>query len=130
MTIGKSSSKQEPELKFMSVFTDQDGLQIHEREHPDAEARFAMDLLRQHGVLMGTPAGEDSAGRAKIGIMPPAEVVSRALDISQAFHAEARKRGCMLLLPSTAEITEGVNEARKAATAAKEARREKAGADT
>lgn len=113
MTLAKSSSKQDPEIGYMVGFVDKEGLEINEREHPDAEARFAMQLLSHHGVLMGTPDGEDSAGRAKLDYLPPSEVVGRALDIAQTFYEEARKRGCMIQLPSREEIRDKIEEARE-----------------
>ncbi len=120
MTLPKSSSKQDPEFTYDTVFANTDSMMINEREHPDAEARFAMQLLSHHGVLMGTPDGEDSAGRQKLDYLPPAKVVGRALDIAQAFYVEARKRGCMLLLPTQTEKEKALAERKEAAERRKE----------
>jgi hypothetical protein len=67
---------------------------------PDAEARFAMQLLSTNGILMGDQAGEDSVGRAAMKPMEVGPLVQRAFDIAAEAYAQARKRGCMLLLPT------------------------------
>lgn len=57
------------------------------------EAVLAMKLLEQWGMATAESTGEDSAGRAKIALVSPGNLVTRAFDIATAFFAEARARG-------------------------------------
>ncbi len=75
-------------------------------EHLQFEARLATQLIERWGMVMGKPGGEDSAGRAKIDIMPVDELVTRACDAAQQAAAAFRVRGWVLELPSFEEAAE------------------------
>lgn len=44
------------------------------------EARFAMQLIERWGMVDAAPDGEDKAGRSKLRLLDPIEVVDRACD--------------------------------------------------
>ena len=44
--------------------------------------RLAITLVEKWGTVAGYDAGEDSVGRAKIGLMSPSDVVKRALEMA------------------------------------------------
>jgi hypothetical protein len=123
MPLPKSTGKIDPELRYSHDFLTGSDVRIGEREMPDAEARFAMQLLTTNGILMGDDGGEDSTGRARMKAMDVGPLVTRAFDIANEAYAQARDRGCMLLLPDDAEIKERAEAEREAAEAAKEERR-------
>ena len=78
------------------------GLSVHfeHSHHPGAVAQFAMQLLDSPGTLLiGTPIGEDSAGRTVYQPLPPAEAAKRALDIAEAFFDQAGSRGLLIEVP-------------------------------
>jgi hypothetical protein len=97
-------AKNKPELVFTESFR-HDGLTVSAwpEDMPNAEAAFAMELLRTNGLLMGDNAGEDSSGRSRMKPMNTEELVKRACDISEQLFAELRERGLMIKLPSHEE---------------------------
>lgn len=61
---------------------------INELKTPTPEGRFMLAILERWSMVQGVDGGEDSAGRAKINLMPVDELVDRAADISiKAFKA-------------------------------------------
>jgi hypothetical protein len=57
------------------------------------QAEMAWDLLRQNtAIIAGTDGGEDSAGRQKVRMQEPVELVARVFAIVDAFVATAEAR--------------------------------------
>lgn len=83
----------------VSGFRGETEIKICHTVHPDQEAHFAMHLMDHLGIAVATDDGEDSAGRHKLRLQTPDEVVQRACDIAQKAFAEFEKRGWMLALP-------------------------------
>lgn len=82
------------ELHTGDTFTNRSrSILIHHKIQYDARAAFAMNLLEKWGLVMGKEDGEDSAGRQKIKLMPPDEVVAHAFEISEQAFAEVNRRG-------------------------------------
>lgn len=52
---------------------------LHNRAVLGPRARAALEMATRWGMVQGYPDGEDSAGRAKLGLMPEADVVDRAI---------------------------------------------------
>ena len=77
----------------------------HQREQFEERARMAIDFVCRWGAVAGFPNGEDSAGRQKLRLMTPAELVARACSCADLLVGEAEKRGWATLLPSLEEIT-------------------------
>ena len=85
----------------------------HDTEAPCAEGRFALELIGRFGLIAGEPDGEDSAGRQKGAVMPVAEVVARACDLSRAAFDALRESGWMVKVPTIAECEELVKSKEK-----------------
>jgi hypothetical protein len=75
--------------------------------HPEAihthietpQAGLAVRICGNIAIAMGTPDGEDSAGRAKYKLMPADEVAERACAIAAAMFAQWAKRGWLVEVP-------------------------------
>lgn len=89
----------------------------------DREAEFALALVERWGLVAGVPEGEDSAGRAQLRLLTPAEVVARAFDCAKLAYAEAEKRGLVIDLPDLNEVNKEV-DAKNAARVKREAKEE------
>lgn len=73
---------------------------VHDTESLTAEARFAADILVRWAMVQGQAGGEDSAGRAKIDLMPIGETVERACDIAALAFSEFKGRGWLMDIPT------------------------------
>jgi hypothetical protein len=72
---------------------------VHQTEVACDTARMAFELISRWGMVAATPAGEDSAGRQRLRLQTPSELVDRAFVVADlAFH-EARRRGLMVRTP-------------------------------
>ena len=78
--------KQVPEI----VFWTEDYLRNRQKElksiiieYPTTKARMAAALLEKWGMVACLPDGEDSAGRQKLRLMTPHELVERATDVAE-----------------------------------------------
>lgn len=76
---------------------------IENTEMANAEAQFAMRMLERWGSVQGFDNGEDSAGRAKIGLMAVEKTVDRACNMANVAFKEFRERGWMLDVPTHEE---------------------------
>ena len=70
---------------------------------PGTKAKIATELLSRWGMVAGKPDGEDSAGRAKLALMPVEEVVTRAVEAADLAVNEMKKRGWFLEIPPQEE---------------------------
>ena len=67
-------------------------MDIKETQMPHPVAQFAMQLIERWGMIAGTPDGEDSAGRMKVRLLAPEEIVARACRTAEiAFEQFAHK---------------------------------------
>lgn len=64
------------------------------------EAHFAAVCIEKWGMVAGMPDGEDSAGRARIRLATPEEVVERAMTVAELFYRAARARGWTTKIPA------------------------------
>lgn len=94
-------------------------VKMYRTEMPSFEAELAFILLEKWGPVCAMPDGEDSAGRAKVRGMTPAETVQHAFDIASEAMRTAHARGLMVAIPDLNEINAEVD-------AKREAKREKA----
>ena len=83
---------------------------VHNRITLDPRASFALNCLEKWGLVMGSPDGEDSAGRAKGKIMPLDEVVARACDVADRAYSAFRDRGWVIALPSLQDFADAVKD--------------------
>lgn len=68
-------------------------------EVQDPIVTLAISMIERWGMIAGVEAGEDSAGRAKIRLATPEELVERAFTTATLVDAEARKRGLIYAAP-------------------------------
>ncbi len=66
---------------------------------PEFRALLAMELLGKWGLVAALPDGEDSAGRQKLKVHAPEDLVARACEIADRAYQEFCTRGWMLELP-------------------------------
>lgn len=85
-------------------------LVVHETEHLTVRGRAVLALLEKWGMVQGADNGEDSAGRAKIGLMPVQETVQRAVEMVNCAFKELEKREWILQAPTFSEMEEMVKE--------------------
>lgn len=62
-------------------------------------AALAQELLARWGMVSAVEDGEDSAGRAKVRLQGPQEMVMRACATAELAYQEFKKRGWVLDLP-------------------------------
>lgn len=82
----------------------------HDTEHLTAKARFACNLVERWGMVAARDDGEDSAGRHKIKLHSPTEVVSRAVEMTDALWVALRKEGWIEDIPTLEEIKKNLTE--------------------
>lgn len=73
-------------------------------EAPDEIATLATILIEKWGLVAAMPDGEDTAGRAKLRLPTPDELVNRAFDIAAKTYEVARARGLLISVPDLNEI--------------------------
>lgn len=64
-----------------------------------SEGALATEFVGRWGMVAATLDGEDSAGRAKLRLLTPEELVERALATSTLLYAELRIRGYLVPIP-------------------------------
>jgi len=70
------------------------------------EAAFACALVERWGMIASIADGEDSAGRSRLRLATPEELVERALAIAELTYREIRARGWGIECPLAAEEIE------------------------
>ena len=79
-------------------------LEQQQLEHAVREGRMATILIEKWGTVAADTDGEDSAGRSKLRLQTPEEIVQRACDTAALACAEFRKRGWIIPVPPTYEL--------------------------
>jgi hypothetical protein len=82
----------------------------HERFQLDIRARIALGLIERWGQVAGEIDGEDSAGRAKLRLATPAEVVNRACDCAQGAMDAFISKGWTVKTPSLSDLQDKIME--------------------
>jgi len=72
---------------------------VYQQRAFDAEAELAAQMIERWGMSAAIEDGEDSAGRAKIRLLTPEELVQRACETAEQAMEEFNKRGWILDLP-------------------------------
>lgn len=86
---------------------------LHENELATRKALLVFAFLEKWGMVQGVDAGEDSAGRAKTGLMPVEETVNRAIEMVNYAWEKLKENGDILVSPSYKELLEKYNMKRK-----------------
>ena len=68
------------------------------------EAKIALDIIRHCALVAAQEAGEDSTGRAKLGLIPENEVALRAANIAGHLTEEFRERGWVKAFTDAPEV--------------------------
>jgi hypothetical protein len=68
-------------------------------EVPEQEGDYALHLMTHLAIAAAIPDGEDTAGRQKLRLMTPQEVVDRACEISKLAFQQFQAREWTLKLP-------------------------------
>jgi hypothetical protein len=79
---------------------------IHSKEGLNAEAAYAMHLAERFALIAADNDGEDSAGRQKLRLATPKEVVERACKIAELMFVALRDRNWTLPIDSHKTIVE------------------------
>ena len=74
-------------------------LVLHHLREPCTEARIAEALIERWGIVAARSDGEDSAGRQKLALLTPQELVERACETAALACAEFDRRGWFLHVP-------------------------------
>lgn len=77
---------------------------IYETIAPNFKAKLALDLMTRFGLMTADGGGEDTAGRQKFNLLPPAVVVERACEMAEVAWAEFERRGWLLEIPDLATL--------------------------
>lgn len=85
-------------------------LKIHETEYLCVKAKCALDMMTRWGMVSGVPDGEDSAGRAKVGLATEEQVVDRACKVTDLAFKQFENRGWILNLPTHGELKKELEE--------------------
>ena len=75
-------------------------LNIAQAQMLNQEGAWMAHFIERWGLVASVPDGEDSAGRQKLRLPTPDELVTRAADIAAATWAECEKRGWLIELPA------------------------------
>lgn len=62
-------------------------------------AIMAASFAERWGMVAGEPDGEDSAGRAKLKLSTPEQVVERACEMAELLYQEFHERDWMVKIP-------------------------------
>ncbi len=74
---------------------------LHEGEHPTLKGRLAIRLAEHFGIVAADISlQEDRAGRSKLRLLEPHEVVDRAITIADLLVDELRERGDIVTIPN------------------------------
>jgi hypothetical protein len=69
--------------------------------------RVAIKLAEHFGIVAAMPDGEDSAGRMKLRLLTPDEVVDRSIAISERLCEQINARGWLIDVPPPKANKEG-----------------------
>lgn len=77
---------------------------VYEDETLNTTARLAFVLIEKWGMISCEADGEDSAGRQKVRLSTPTELVTRAFAVAEKAFQTAREKGYVVQLPDLNEI--------------------------
>ena len=85
---------------------EQNCIQVWDREHLELEAKMAVEFAVKWGMVAAMPDGEDTAGRQKLRLATPAELVERSLNVARLMYEGVRARGLMHQAPSLQDVAD------------------------
>lgn len=72
---------------------------VHRSHAPFPQAEMAIEFMSKLALVTACPDGEDAAGRQKLRLMTPEEVVGRACEMANLAWSQFETRGWLLPLP-------------------------------
>lgn len=79
------------------------GLLTHAKYCIDQKVVFAQQIIERWAMVAGEPDGEDAAGRQKLRMQTPTEIVDRACDIAEKAFTAFEERGWVVAMPPVGE---------------------------
>lgn len=76
---------------------------------PNDRARLAMELVARWGIVAATDGGEDAAGRSKLKLQSPTEVVERAMETADKLISSIENSGWMIDCPDPRDYYEDLD---------------------
>lgn len=77
---------------------------INDNDVFSSKAKIVVEMINRWGMVTGIPDGEDSAGRAKLKLMPPEILVSRAFVIADLMFDELEARDWSIVTATFDEL--------------------------
>lgn len=93
---------------------------MYNTEVCDDVAVLASVLVEKWALVAAAPDGEDSAGRAKMRLLTPDELVERSVLIAERFFETMRARGYLVAVPDLNEVNVEYDAKAKAKAAREE----------
>ena len=75
-----------------SIETETPHLYMHDTEMLTQKAKITLSMLERWGMVAGYPDGEDSVGRAKLGLQPIESLVERAINTVETAFQKFREK--------------------------------------
>jgi hypothetical protein len=94
------------ESRVVSHYQERNTIETWETTRLELTAELAWNLLVRWGMVSAKEDGEDTAGRQKLVLTPPADTVTRAFDIAEQFMSECQKRNYIHTSPSLLSMKE------------------------
>ena len=88
------------EVNIDKSYKDDAEVSINDTDYLGVKARIVVELVSRWGIVAAIPDGEDSAGRQRLRMMTPGELVDRSMDIADKMFGELELRDWMIQLPS------------------------------
>lgn len=76
----------------------------HQKQVMTIRAKIATEMATKWGMVASKYAGEDSAGRAKLAVLTPSEVVERSVETADLLVTAFEKAGWFDVMPSIEEL--------------------------
>lgn len=89
---------------YVRFEADYSGYKIVQKSIATGPGQLAQEMILRWGMVAGATDTEDSAGRAKVRLQTPDELIERACSTAQLFWDEATKRGWMEAIPAPKEV--------------------------
>ena len=88
-----------PYLQEVRTYRGGTEIRICDAQRPDLVAQLAINIIDRWALVAAYPDGEDSAGRQKLRLPTPEELVSRATAIAVEAYAVFGRCGLLIDLP-------------------------------
>ena len=76
------------------------------KDIPNQRARIAMELVARWGMVAATDGGEDAAGRSKLKLQSPVEIVDRAMKTADILISSIENSGWFIPCPDPRDYYE------------------------